>query len=96
MTDPNSDVLRGMAEIAAYMRCSRPTVHRWVRELGLPVLSFGPGGRHGNRKVFTTKRMIDHWVMAVSQPPDKYPIGGIPKLAMNMKAGGKRSINRDL
>lgn len=68
-------VLNGMQEIADYMRKSRPTIHRWVHQLGFPVMNPGPGA---GKKCFTTKLAIAMWVMAISKSPDQYPSGGLP------------------
>lgn len=67
--------LNGMNEIAAFCKCSRPTIHRWINELGFPVVYRGNG-----RSVFTTKFAIGMWVVAVSKNPSKFPIGGLPRL----------------
>jgi hypothetical protein len=65
------DVLVGVKEIAEFMQCSTGTIHRWIKQLGFPVIE----DRH---KYFTTKQAIIMWVMALAKPSDVYPAGGIP------------------
>lgn len=70
----DDEPLLGMKAIAEWLGVSRPTVHRWVRELGLPVVSFG-----GTRAVFTTKKSVMIWVLSIADSGSKYPSGGLPK-----------------
>lgn len=71
----NDDALNGMGEIAKFCGKSRPTIHRWIKELGFPVLHRGNG-----RAVFTTKFAIAMWILSMSHRELYYPKGGLPKL----------------
>lgn len=79
---PDDEPLNGMQAIADWMGYSRPTIHRWVREYGLPVLNRGPGR---GKRVFTTKNAVRMWVLAISKPASKYPTAGPPNFVPKEK-----------
>ncbi len=55
--NPWPEVLRGVMEIAAYLRVHPETAGRWIREGRLPAPSDGKGRR------WTTKGVIDRWAI---------------------------------
>src|SRR4030095_3565367 len=64
---PTSDKLDSWKEIAAYLRRSVRTVHRWEKDEGLPV------HRHQHRmlgSVFAYKRELDAWFNPRSPQPE--------------------------
>jgi len=54
-------ILRGLDEIAHYLRVSRRTVCRWIEEIGLPAMQT-PAGTW-----ITSTRLIDQWILATNQ-----------------------------
>jgi excisionase family DNA binding protein len=54
-------LLHGLDEIACYLRVSRRTVYRWIEDLGLPAMQTPA------RTWITSTRLIDQWILAVSQ-----------------------------
>jgi excisionase family DNA binding protein len=49
--------LHGLAEIAAYLRVSRSTVHRWITDYQMPAVK-APSGRY-----MVTESMLEQWMM---------------------------------
>lgn len=58
--DAKSDVggIYGWRKIARYLGVCERTAHRWSQEQGLPVASMP------DRRVYTTRSLIDQWVLA--------------------------------
>jgi len=56
---PSTRVLVGLTEIAAYLRISTRTAHRWIENAALPALR-GPSNKYR-----TTTSMLDAWFIAV-------------------------------
>lgn len=65
-----SVVIRGHEAIASYMGCSRPTLSRWVKQLGFPVF------KEGDKASYTSTHAITMWILAISRGPREYPSGG--------------------
>jgi hypothetical protein len=57
------EVLIGLGEIAAYLRCSRRTAGVYIRHKGLPAMR--RRGTTGNTWS-TTKTLINQWILAQS------------------------------
>jgi hypothetical protein len=55
---PSTRVLRGLDEIAAYLKVSRRTAQRWVHNNWLPAL-LGPSNTY-----ITTTSLLDLWLIA--------------------------------
>jgi hypothetical protein len=59
-------ILKGMDEIAAYMRCDPMTIYRWERECGFPVGTLPDGTR------ISSSGLIDGWIVRITlEPPPK-------------------------
>jgi excisionase family DNA binding protein len=56
---PSTKVLRGMDEIASYLRVHRRTALRWVHDYALPA------GKITGSAYVTTTSLIDLWILAV-------------------------------
>jgi excisionase family DNA binding protein len=54
-------LLHGLDEIACYLRVSRRTVYRWIEDIGLPAMQTPA------RTWITSTRLIDQWILALSQ-----------------------------
>jgi excisionase family DNA binding protein len=55
---PSPRILRGLDEIAHYLRVSRRTAWRWVRDHQLPAM------RYPSREYMTTTSLLDLWILA--------------------------------
>jgi hypothetical protein len=55
---PSTRVLRGLDDIAAYMKVSRRTVFRYIHKYGLPAMNLGV--------YITTTSLIDLWIIAAN------------------------------
>jgi hypothetical protein len=54
---PSTRILRGLDEIAAYLRVSRPTAFRYIRDYSLPAMRLSC--------YMTSPTLIDMWIIAV-------------------------------
>ena len=55
---PSPRILKGLDEIASYLRVSRRTAWRWVQNYALPAMK-SPAGTH-----MTSTALIDLWILA--------------------------------
>jgi hypothetical protein len=58
---PSTRILRGLDEIAAYLKVHRRTAWRWIRDYGLPAMQAPSGTRQ------TSTSLIDLWIIAASK-----------------------------
>ena len=56
--EPSTTLLRGLEEIARYLKVSRRTAWRWIKDYGLPAMQ-SPG-----RVWLTTTSLIDLWILS--------------------------------
>jgi hypothetical protein len=73
---PSPRILRGLDEIGRYLKVSRRTVGRWLRELSLPAMQ-GPSGAY-----MTSTALIDIWIIAVWNEQLKVRTGQPPSLPL--------------
>ena len=62
----DNDLLKGMSEIAEYLKVSKNTAYRWQREYGMPVFTM-PGGKR-----CTWVGVLKTWLTKGSDPPVKW------------------------
>jgi len=58
---PSTRVLRGLDEIAEYLKVSVRTVRRWIQGSALPAIR-GPSDAY-----MTTTSLIDLWILAINK-----------------------------
>jgi hypothetical protein len=58
---PSTRILRGLDEIAAYLKVHRRTIRRWIDDSGLPAMQ-SPSGAW-----FTSTSLLDLWIIAASK-----------------------------
>jgi Helix-turn-helix domain len=58
---PTTRILRGLDEIAAYLKVHRRTAWRWCRDYDLPAMQAPSGAWQ------TSTSLIDLWIIAVSK-----------------------------
>jgi hypothetical protein len=56
---PSTHILRGLDEIAAYLKVTRRTAWRYINSYGLPALKLGP-----YMPYITSPSLIDMWIIA--------------------------------
>lgn len=56
--EPTTTLLRGLDEIARYLKISRRTAWRWIKHYGLPAMQ-SPGAVW-----MTTTSLIDLWILS--------------------------------
>jgi excisionase family DNA binding protein len=79
---PSPRVLKGLDEIAGYLRISRRTACRWVHQHALPAMQ-SPAGTY-----ITTTSLIDLWIIAVTETQRGWKIRETPSVSLDEKGGG--------
>jgi excisionase family DNA binding protein len=69
---PSTRILRGLDEIAAYLKVHRRTTWRWIRDYGLPAMQ-APSGTW-----FTSTSLVDLWIIAASKAQRQARTGKAP------------------
>lgn len=75
---PSTRILRGLDEIAAYLKVHRRTAWRWIKDYDLPAMQ-APSGTW-----FTSTSLIDLWIIAASKAQRQARTGKRPAEAQQL------------